>query len=458
MKKLILAFFLVFVSAIALAQSSKDLTVIGDKLVGTTIDGYSVRKVIGNVVITQDDLVINCNIAYQYITLKKIILVGDVVAVQDTVTLKTEKGFYDGNNKYAWSDTALYMDDGHINLTADSGNYSFSTKIANFFENVELIDTINTLNCDRLHYNYKNNKSVSVGNVKIADTTGTIYCDSLIHFRDTQLAYAYKNVKILGEQKGAVILGEELINNTAEKYSKITGNPILFQIDTTKTGKIDTLLVSSKIMESWSDSTKRLVVTDSVKIIRGKFSALTDNATLFRETNNIFTFRKSDEHKPPVMWYGNSQVVGDSIRIFLKNKALRNINIVQDAFILTRSDSFDLRFDQISGKKIDMYFGAGELQKTFVDGNVLSIYYMYDGGKPNGLIKSSGGVAKIYFDSSKVADVRLYDQPVTEYHPEVLVEGAEKEFTLPQFLIYKNRPDKELLLNLFVKRERLSGR
>ena len=33
--------------------------------------------------------------------------------------------------------------------------------------------------------------------------------------------------------------------------------------------------------------------------------------------------------------------------------------------------------------------------------------------------------------------------PASEYHPENLVEGKEKEFTLPKFIFYENSPVKQ---------------
>ncbi len=71
---------------------------------------------------------------------------------------------------------------------------------------------------------------------------------------------------------------------------------------------------------------------------------------------------------------------------------------------------------------------------------------MFDVTEPNGLIKSSADKTNIIFENKKLVDVRLYGSPVSEYHPENLVIGKEKEFTLPTFILYENRPNKEKLL------------
>ena len=50
------------------------------------------------------------------------------------------------------------------------------------------------------------------------------------------------------------------------------------------------------------------------------------------------------------------------------------------------------------------------------------------------------------FEENTVIDVRLFQSVESEYHPENLVQGKEKEFTLPNFIIYNNKPELKDLL------------
>jgi hypothetical protein len=116
---------------------------------------------------------------------------------------------------------------------------------------------------------------------------------------------------------------------------------------------------------------------------------------------------------------------------------------MKNAFLVSVVEGMEFRFDQISGNEIKLFFGDEGLKQTNVRGNVLSIYYMFDGEEPNGLIKSSADKTNIIFENKKLVDVRLYGSPASEYHPENLVVEKEKEFTLPAFILYDNRPSKE---------------
>ena len=128
------------------------------------------------------------------------------------------------------------------------------------------------------------------------------------------------------------------------------------------------------------------------------------------------------------------------------------MDINANASIITSNKDSVYRFDQLSGKKIKMFFDDKGLDRTEVYGNVLSIYYMYEDSVPNGLLKSSSERAKIFFKNKTVADVRLYGKPVSEYHPENIILGKEKDFTIPTFRIYSDKPTKE---NLLFKRKNI---
>jgi lipopolysaccharide export system protein LptA len=394
----------------------------------------------------QGDIEITCLKAIQYLNRNEAKLLGDVVVKQDTVNIYTERGYYFGDDKIAYSDTSVLLDDGRMMLSADEGYYYFDEERAYFLDNVELYDTVTTLNSDELTYFHKEDKAVAVRNVKISDSTSAIFADSLIHYRNIKETYAFYDIKITNSENNIVILGEELTDIGSENYTSIRGNPLLIQIDTTESGIIDTLLISSKLMESVKDSLDKLIATDSVKIVRGKFSSKNSKTIYIKESERIVTYKPKDEKRGPVLWYANSQLLGDTVYISLVDNSIDMIDILKNAFILSEDSLYNFRFDQISGGNIKLFFKENNLSRTEVYSSVLSIYYLYDESGPSGLIKSSSESAKIFFEDSRVVDVRLFGSPASEYHPENLVAGNEKDFTLPSFVIYNERPTKEMLL------------
>ncbi|MFB3056744.1 MAG: OstA-like protein, partial [Ignavibacteriaceae bacterium] len=75
------------------------IKVVGDSLIGKVIDGESVREIYSNVVLTQGNVVITCDLAIQFLARNNSILKGNVIAKQESLTIKTDEGFYFGNER-----------------------------------------------------------------------------------------------------------------------------------------------------------------------------------------------------------------------------------------------------------------------------------------------------------------------------------------------------------------------
>ncbi|MDP1994340.1 MAG: hypothetical protein Q8K40_03745, partial [Ignavibacteria bacterium] len=57
-------------------EENKTITVIGRELIGSVQNGESIREVIGDVVLTQGNVVITCNKAIQYLARNDAKLIG----------------------------------------------------------------------------------------------------------------------------------------------------------------------------------------------------------------------------------------------------------------------------------------------------------------------------------------------------------------------------------------------
>ncbi|MGQ9644492.1 MAG: OstA-like protein, partial [Ignavibacterium sp.] len=93
------------------------IVVIGDSLIGRVENGESIREVSGNVILTQGNVRITCTRAIQYLSRNDAELIGNVVATQDTLTIKTERGFYYGNLRKTSSNSGVILDDKKVILT-----------------------------------------------------------------------------------------------------------------------------------------------------------------------------------------------------------------------------------------------------------------------------------------------------------------------------------------------------
>ncbi len=450
MKKIV--FLIVFFSVMWIVkgqdtQPGNLLIVIGDSLVGNEIEGEKIREFISNVVITHGNVKITCDRAIQNINRNEVELIGNVIITQDSIEIRTNQGKYYGDSKIAQTDTKVDLTDGHLRLKSSRGYYFHKENRAEFYGEVFLSDSISTMVSDKMIYFNDSDKAFATGRVIANDSANTtLYADTLINDRKNGLLNAYGNVEIIDAEENLTIFGKELFLDSQKKYRKISGYPVFMQIDTTDEGSLDTLFITSLIMEQTADSAEVFFARDSVKILRGNFSSVNNFSMLYRQEGKLITFRNEDEELQPVLWYNYSQLTGDSVYIYIDNNKLDSIDIRVNALIISMIEGLDMRYDQMSGEEIIMNFKSDKLNTVNVIGKVLSIYNYLDEETANGLIKSSSESAVIKFNDSVVENVKLYGSPVSEYHPEELVKGKERDFTIPTFVIREGKPGKELFL------------
>lgn len=438
-------------TVLSFAQQGDLIRVVGDSLVGKVSSGEAIREVYGNVVLTQGDVVITCNRAIQYISRNEAELIGNVIAKKDTLTIKTPHGYYFGNLSKTKSNSGVFLDDKKVILTADSGEYYFNEDRAFFETNVKLYDTTATLTSDKLTYFQKQDRTVATGNVKIVDNENEIIADTLEHFRNTKVTFAFSNVMIKNKKNNTQIYGEHLEDYREKNYSIIDVNPLLLQVDTTyatnsdsvKEMKLDTLFIKSRVMESFRDSVERFIATDNVLILKNEFASRNDLTLYYKDKNVIITNKINDDARQPIIWDGNSQLTGDSIKIFLDGNQIKQLNVNNLAFMMSQNENYDDRYDQTSSDSVKIYFNDNNISEADFFGNVYSIYYLYEGETKNGLTKSNSVRAKVLFENNEVSEVKLYVNPASEYYPEKEVTGNEKTYLLPRFIIMEDRPTKE---------------
>jgi lipopolysaccharide export system protein LptA len=444
--------FLFILISVSIYAQENQIVAIGDSLVGKVINGESIRELHGNVVMTQNNVRITCNRAIQYLAKNEAELIGNVVVTQDSIVIKSPQGRYFGNTQTAFSDAGINLTDGHVKLNSRKGYYYFEEKRSFFFDGVSLQEGVSSLTTDKLNYYDNEDKAVAIGNVMVKDTASTLFADSLVYLRQTKITNAFNNIRLFNSTNNLEIFCDRLDDDGIKNHTRIWENPILVKIDSTSDGKADTLVVSSLTMESFNDSTNKLIAKDSVKILQNTFSSINSKTILYQNDESVEIIKQEEDSQPPVLWNENTQLVGDSVFIKVKEKKLNQIQLKNNASIISEHKDLNFRYDQISGKNILIFFDKDEIKQTDVYGSVLSIYYVFDDGKPNGLIKSSSENAKIFFKNKEVEDVRLYGKPQSEYHPENMINGKEKDFTIPTFKLYSGKPTKD---DLFSKRKNI---
>lgn len=375
-------------------------------------DGEDVRELQGNVRFRQGNVRVWCDKAIQYLQRNEIELIGNVKIVRDTVTLTSRRGRYFGDRRRADGEGNVKLTTPNVTLHADIGTYYIDEDKAFFQRNVRVVDSSTTIFSEQLTYYEKERKSIAMLNVKIvnAGNNVTMFGHYLEHFDST-------------------------------RYSKITESPRLMQIDTTDAGEIDTLAVQSIVMESYDDSTKRLIATDSVMIVRGGMAARCGLVKYYTKDERIELYQK------PIVWYDENQVIGDTIFLHLERNRLRTAAVRTRAFVASLSDSlYPERYNQITGRTITMQFRDNKLHETYVERNAVSLYFLYGDSAGNGVNKTTGDYIRMKFNEGKPHTINVAKGIEGSYYPENLVRrNGVSTYNLDGFLIRKDRPKLDMI-------------
>ena len=302
-----------YFSSVAQTKSKKQIQFSADVIEGSNKhDGKDARRLLGNVVFTQDSVIMYCDSAwfypdnsldaYSHVHIKQgdsLNLFGDVLnydgnkkfarleknihLTDKDMTLTTEHMTYDVAEK-----KASYFEGGTINskenvLTSETGYYFASGRMLAFKKKVLLTNPRYTVNCDTLNYKTGTRTAYFFGPTWIRSNKNSIYCengfyntardvaeftknsvihsghqqlrgDSVFYNNKTGFGKALGNVTISDSSQHMEITGDYATNDQATNISYVTGHALLRQIS-----QKDTLFLHA-------DSLKGTAVSDSVAL------------------------------------------------------------------------------------------------------------------------------------------------------------------------------------------------
>ncbi len=476
MNKLYSILLLILLYTTAIHSQEKVVLKKADKLTGKTENGETIREVTGNVHFIQGDINVYCNTAIQYVEANRVELTGNVRIFQDTLSLFTERGVYFGNEQKAVCNSGITLKDPNASLRANKGIYTFADTKAFFTGNVIIVNPTYRITSDELTYFRNTEDSYCKGNVTVTTDSMIIKAGVLNYLRRQGITYAYDNASVIKDSvfisadtlkdfafekksiaTGSVILndlrskgvvkGDYLENYSAKKYAIVKGNSQLIKPEENSK---DTLFVYSDMLESFREEPEYYIATDNVSIIKGDFlskSGIARYSKGLKDSVDIFALSKK-----PVVWQGNMQLTSDSVYAIIKNDKIQTVYAIkiwglpksEFSFLINQSDStFNNRFDQITGKKISIFFEEGKISLVKVDSTSSGIYFAYEDKKANGMNIFEGENMVIYFDTAqKVTKVKIEKDPVGKYVPENLINTVNT--TLPGFYIRRDKPFRKI--------------
>ncbi len=132
----------------------------------------------------------------------------------------------------------------------------------------------------------------------------------------------------------------------------------------------------------------------------------------------------------PVLWNDETQMSGDTIYLYTKNKKAERFTIYKSGFII--SPSGKKYFDQIKGTNIFGYFREDELRQMDVMGNGESLYFGKDDkNKYIGNNKAVSTNITLYFKDKKIDKIVFLKKPEAVFTPLKML--TKEQFQLKDF-------------------------
>jgi len=432
-------------------------------------------RLIGNVSFMHNNAIITCDSAHHYTSENKMKAFGDIKINQgDSITLTGKKLTYFGLENKANLMGNVVLIDNNMTLRTDQIFYNLSTNIArypnlgNIIDNEKIInskkgayhsnihsfifkDSVVVINkdykilTDNMHYNSNNEVTYFFGPSLIISNNKTIYCENGWYNTKTDVAQFSENSYIKTENY--LLKGDSLYYNKNKQYGKAFSNVEL--IDTIENMTVyggiaeyfeseeiviiredpmlkilledDTLFMHAKqFISQQKEGEKKILAHNKVKFFKTDFQGKCDSLSY------SFTDSLVEMFKNPILWSDDFQITADSLQLLIHKGKISLMFLKPNPMIISKEDTLD--YNQIKGKNMTAYFTNNKMRRIDVNGNGQSIFIIKDENTEDkiGLNYSECSDLVLYFNENKLKEVTYEIKPSSSTIPYLDIEERSR--------------------------------
>jgi hypothetical protein len=346
--------------------------------------------------------------------------------ISDSTILTSKTGTYFQKSKVAVFRQDVVLIHPDYTMYSDSMRYDTRTKVAWFISPTIIVSKEDTIFTNSGYFDTQNNKA-NFGKRPFIKKgqDNTLQADQLEYDKATGTGFAEGNVISRNTKDKVILLSNDLFYIDSISYVRAVKDPLMIQED-----EKDTLYLSSDTLISYkeaiTDSTDNVI--DSIKIFYGfrnvktiqdKMSGICDSI-YFSGQDSIFRM-----FYDPVIWMDSTQMTADTILMYMKDKKVVKIELLQNALIIQENDPFV--YNQIKGRTITGILDSNKLRKVYVDGNAECIYFVQDDSSAYlGANKSQSATIEVDFNNDeKIERIKLDIQPEATFTPVQMIDWEQ---------------------------------
>ncbi len=446
-------------------------------------DSLRIRKLLGNVCLSQDSTTLYCDSAYQFIDSNYVEAFSNVRIVMNTHmpdsmrrTIKSDRLTFNGNTKiidfwdhvilkdkditlttprltyYRIEDFAEYLQGGVIvndsnTLYSNKGYYYPKDDMAYFKDEVVLVNPDFVLRTDTLGYNTETKVAFFMAPTTVKDSVNDMYTED--GFYDTENDYVlltqnasigdtsytlygdtiqYDQFKDLGKAMGHVKVVQKdtsmtIFGKYAEFQSKTEASFVTDSAFAVQRMDDDTLYLFADTLSSYKDTVtdkRYFEAYNNAYFFMNELQGVCDSLVYWYDDSLMFFYDR------PALWSDASQITGDTIIIQMRGGGIDSMSIPSNPFIITQEDT--VGYDQIKGKELHAKFRLKQLQTMWIFGNSESIYFTKDDKEQYlGMNKARCSDMLVDFKDNKPSKILFKDKPEGEFFPIHMVLFKENQ-------------------------------
>ena len=374
--------------------------------------------------------------------------------VNKKTVLTSVEGYYYGGTHDVYFKRNVVLNDPDTKVFTDTLLYNIDSNRSTFVCPTKIVQGKRITNTQDGYYDLKKKKGVFGKRAFIDDSTYTFTADQMAYDDSTGLGEAQGNAVYRSKDTAG---GYDMIANNIKLNNKIgsfiaTQKPILFikqkndttyiSADTLYSAKVsltrkkrnipdvrpvDTSSLKAKIISKPDSSTDRFFEAyHHVKIYSDSMQAVCDSLFYSLKDSSIRMFTN------PVVWAQKTQIVGDTIYLFLENKKPQLLKVIENALAISKEG--EEYFNQIKGNYINMFFKDGKVSYMRTKGSPAeNVYYAVDENKKFvGVNKSTCDVIEAYFENDELERVKFINRLEGTMYP--MNQVNHKELRLRKFV------------------------
>jgi len=333
--------------------------------------------------------------ATYYGDLKDVYFKKEVKMRDPKFDLSTDSLLYNTESQLATFITKTYIKDSSgANIVTTEGDYDMRNKKANFGKRSVINDGKGvTVTGDFIHTNDSTGETIITGNGVFIDTIQkiSILSNSLLANKKTGSFFATQHpLMIIQQDKDSLYISADSMYSARLADLKDSAYTDL---------RKDTIKTTTIVGEKDTSDIRFFQCYHHVRIFSDSLQAVCDSL-FYSARDSVFRLFTA-----PIIWASGSQVTGDTIYLFTKNKKAERMYAFENSLAINKTG--ENMFNQISGKTLNGYFKNGEIDYMRTKGSpAQSIYYAKDESNAIvGINNASGDVIDMRFENKELKKV-----------------------------------------------------